>query len=243
MGAAAKIIITDDTGTARRNHIAANITALWHRSREGIIAIGLALVQAKKDLDFGEFTAMIDSDLPFGPDNARRFMRIATDPRLSNHATAHVLPGTAGAMDELQKLPDNHFEAALASGAVHPNMTVKDARALVQEIGRQKDAGYREHRPVAASSAPAFEPKDGVAREYLELVWLLAAERRRQGLTQEHLDDLCGMQDGYCGKLEQPNSLYGRRAVHPTFDMWVGGLKVALAVVPQGFRIELVPIA
>jgi len=75
-------------------------------------------------------------------------------------------------------------------------------------------------------------PKYGVARTYGELIYLLREHRYSLGLSQLDVDHIAGLQDGYTGKLEQPNKHYGRRAVHPMFNLWLGGLGVGLMVVP-----------
>ena len=53
---------------------------------EGIIEVGRTLVEAKKELQHGEFLAMIRNSLPFGEDTAQRLMTIARDERLTNAA-------------------------------------------------------------------------------------------------------------------------------------------------------------
>ena len=214
-----------DISALRRQHIEA-IKSAWHKSREKVIALGRALLNAKEDLAHGEFLAMIQSDLPFGPDSAQQFMRIAKDERLSNPDTYQHLPQSPAALDKLRSLPDEQLTSAIENGTVHPSMTVRDARHIVQVMQSQKD-DKPTRRPC-----PVTEPAKGVASNYSELVWLLRHRRNSIGMSQLELDHTAGLQDGYTSKLEQPDEVYGRRAVYPMFDLWLSGLGVGLMVVP-----------
>lgn len=87
------------------------------------------------------------------------------------------------------------------------------------------------HRPLAYIKP--LMPKDGqTATCYAELVWLLTQFRYKAGKSQLEIDFHSGMQEGYTGKLEQPAQDYGRAAVTPMFDLWIGGLRVGLQIVP-----------
>ena len=208
------------------------IKGLWHRSREQILSLGRALIDAKQTLAHGDFAAMIREDLPFGPRMAQHLMAIARDERL-NAKTSSYLPAAAGALVELRKLHDEAFEAAVENGRIHPGLTVKNARELVQVMLGQRDAhGDLNHRPRAVAGQAPVEPSGGVARNYAELVWLLRARRHALGITHLELDERAGFEDGYASKLEQPVALYGRSAVNPSFDLWLGGLGVGLTLTP-----------
>lgn len=77
-----------------------------------------------------------------------------------------------------------------------------------------------------------------IARNYAEFVRALRYWRTRKGLSQLAVDYRSGLQQGYTGKLEQPDGVtrggkrYGKRACHPSFDLWLGGVGVALVIVP-----------
>ena len=47
---------------------------------------------------------MIEADLPFSPQTARKLMAVANHPVLSNHAHVRVLPPSWGTLYELTKL-------------------------------------------------------------------------------------------------------------------------------------------
>jgi hypothetical protein len=84
--------------------------------------IVVAIVVIKKALDHGDFTAMIERDLPFKPSTAQRLMKIADDERLSNPTHVSLLPPHWGTLYEITKLSDDDFAAKIASGAIHPEM-------------------------------------------------------------------------------------------------------------------------
>jgi hypothetical protein len=64
-----------------RQDFAELITTAWQRSLRNIIKAGKWLLQAEVELKKrGEFTAMIENDLPFGPRVAQRLMAIARHP-------------------------------------------------------------------------------------------------------------------------------------------------------------------
>jgi hypothetical protein len=77
-----------------------------------------------------------------------------------------------------------------------------------------------------------------IATNYAEFVAAMRHWRRRLGLPQLAVDRRAGLHLGYTGKLEQPDGVtrdgkrYGKRACHPSFDLWLGGVGVALVVVP-----------
>jgi hypothetical protein len=244
---------------ALRNEFAERIKSAWHKSREKIIALGRAIMEAKEHLPHGEFTAMIERDLPFGPDMAQQLMRIAKDPRFSDPAISPVLPASSHALDELRRLPDVEFQQAITDKRIHPAMTVAEARALArpetaqQAIEREAsepidgqgdapagDQGLHEPAPVRdvinvatrRSAVSVVEPEDGVALNYGHLVAMLRKRRGELGMAQLEADERAGFESGYTGKLEQPNADYGRRAVHESFDVWLGAMRVGIRLVP-----------
>ena len=222
--------------TNLRAQFAARITAAWHKSREKIIALGNDLIEAKRQLPPAEFAAMIERDLPFGADQARRFMRISADPRLSQRETSHMLPETVDAMDTLRRLSDEQFESAIAAGVVRPNMTVADARAYVRDL--KVGAPHRPQHTAIAAPAPPEGFQMGTAgaaaaqaTTYSELVWLLMQRRYALGYSQEALDHLCGWTAGMTSKLEIPHANDGRFAGALTLNVWLTALRAKVMVV------------
>jgi N6-adenosine-specific RNA methylase IME4 len=128
---------------------AVRIAGAWRQSVQAVIETGRLIKQAKDDLDHGEFTAMIESDLPFGARTAQRLMRIAADKRLSNPTHVSLLPSHWGTLYELTKLDDRQFEARIKTGAIHPEMERRD---VVKADNRERRA-ERESRLGACQAA------------------------------------------------------------------------------------------
>jgi hypothetical protein len=116
--------------TRSRQEHAMLISAGWRKSLESILEAGSALIEARDDIDHGEFEAMIKEDLPFTPSTARRLMIIATNPVLSNRAHAHVLPPAWTSLYELSKLNTDTLTALIEDGTINPKMERREAEAL-----------------------------------------------------------------------------------------------------------------
>lgn len=113
---------------------AAEIRAAHKQSCESILKIGRTLIGAKKALEHGTFEKMIERDLPFDATTAQRLMKIARDRRLTKAARVQLLPMAWGTLYELTKLPDAAFEEAVASGAIHPQMTREQAKMVRLQV-------------------------------------------------------------------------------------------------------------
>jgi len=105
---------------------ARKITNAWQKSIDSIFECGDLLIEAKGKLKHGEFQKMIEELLPFKPRTAEMLMKIAADTRLTNAKHASLLPSSWYTLYRLTTLSDEHFEAALADGTIHPEMTRAD---------------------------------------------------------------------------------------------------------------------
>lgn len=94
---------------------------------ESFIETGRLLMAAKAALPHGEFTPMIENELPFGERTAQRLMAIAEHPWLSNPTHASLLPADWTAVYELVKLTPEQLDQAQAAGKIHPKMERKEA--------------------------------------------------------------------------------------------------------------------
>src|SRR6266700_3394730 len=114
---------------------AAEISACWRQSVEAIIQTGRLIAAAKEALPHGEFTAMIESQLPFTARTAQRLMAIGTDARLTNPTHVSLLPPSWGTLYELTTLDDEQLEAKFADGTIRPDMerreVINGARSLM----------------------------------------------------------------------------------------------------------------
>jgi hypothetical protein len=71
--------LTVPTTTQGRAEWAASINDIWTTAAEAFIGVGRELIDVKSSLAHGEFEAMVEADLPFGPRTARMLMTIAGD--------------------------------------------------------------------------------------------------------------------------------------------------------------------
>jgi Protein of unknown function (DUF3102) len=124
-----------------RESWAERITAKWRafaaRTLEAIFELGQSLIDAKAALPHGEWMAMVEADLPFGPRTAEKFMAIAGDSRLANLANPtreSILPPASGTLYELSRFSDDEWEAFAGAGLLKP------------DLQRQEVIEFREHR-------------------------------------------------------------------------------------------------
>lgn len=200
-----------------RGEFVERISALWHRSRELVLALGRALTDAKAALPYGEFTAMIENDLPFSPDTAQHFMRIANDPRLSDPVILPALPTSVHALDEVRKLSDDQLADGVASGEIHPRMTISDVRALI---------GHPREPTFVAPRAPEDLRRPIINR--MELLATMKGYRAAAGQSQLEADFSAGWPEGYTGKLE----IDTRRAINDSWWEWMGSRLLVMLLVP-----------
>jgi hypothetical protein len=89
---------------------AEKIRAAYGRSVASIFEIGDLLIAARERLPHGEFEAMVNEDLPFGPSQARKYKKVAEDQRLRKRARVHALPAAMGTLFELSKCTDEELD-------------------------------------------------------------------------------------------------------------------------------------
>jgi hypothetical protein len=118
---------------------AARIAASWQQAVQSIIETGRLLVQAKDDLDHGNFHKMIEEQLPFSARTAQMLMKISENPVLSKAKHVSCLPPSWGTLYQLTHLPEEALEAMLADGTIHPEIQRKQAEDLAKKI---KDGGW-----------------------------------------------------------------------------------------------------
>jgi hypothetical protein len=112
---------------------AAEVLKYWNQSIQGILNAGLALIEAKSQLEHGEWLKMIGGKLPFGHTTVVRLMQIARDPRLSNIAISQHLPVNWTTLSQLTMVPDAVFDDAIIDGRINATMTGAQAKALLNE--------------------------------------------------------------------------------------------------------------
>ena len=121
---------------------ARKINAAHGRSVSSVIEVGRLLIEAKEELDHGDFLRLFrGGTLPFGEDTAERLMRIAGNKILSNSANSRILPTSWTTLFELAKLPIRNLQEAIQDGKVHPGMRRQDVKKLLGFKSAEKKEG------------------------------------------------------------------------------------------------------
>jgi len=99
-------------------------------SVESLIEYGRGLISAKAALPHGTFLPMVRENLQISEDQAERLMRIARNPRIVKSATRGVLPKAVSALLVLTNISEEDFDAGIASGAINPGTTAREAKRI-----------------------------------------------------------------------------------------------------------------
>jgi N6-adenosine-specific RNA methylase IME4 len=120
------------------------INAAWRQSVNGVIEVGRLLAQAKAELSGDFYKQLVERDLPFSSDTARRLIDIAEDERISAHVPC--LPNHWGTLYELTKLDDKQFSAKVNDGTINPDMERRDISQVLKaekRAARESDLGAK----------------------------------------------------------------------------------------------------
>jgi hypothetical protein len=99
-----------------------------------IIKTGQCLIRAKIELGHGHLGLLFRADrLRFSQRRAEVFMEIAKCPVLADPQHSANLPSAWSVLHILSQMPVLELMQALASGSVHPGMTLRQARHLAQK--------------------------------------------------------------------------------------------------------------
>jgi hypothetical protein len=161
-----------------RKQWASRINSDYKKTVDAFWKLGQRLLAAKEALRHGEFLKMIENELLFSARTAQRFMKIASDPKLANATHASYLPDAWPVQYELTKLPAETFAAAVKSGAIHSDMTCKEAKALTIRV-ETRDAT----RTIVAPYYPVQEAEEAAPLSLLDK--LARLENAVVGLSNE----------------------------------------------------------
>jgi Protein of unknown function (DUF3102) len=109
----------------QRDRYAGRITETWQTGVVAIIETSRLLIEAKASLPHGEWEAMIERDLPFGPRTARMLMQIARNPQIANRNNCSVLPANWTTLHALSKLPRPRSSSASPMARSIPDLSAK----------------------------------------------------------------------------------------------------------------------
>lgn len=141
---------TETTKLTERQKFAARITKAASGTVTAILDVGRLLCEAKAKLKHGDFTAMVENDLPFTARTVQRLMAITHDQRLANPTHASLLPPSWTTLYELSQLHDDEFERGIEKGIIRPDMKRSDVKHLHVVPGH-----LAEKAPAAGTTLPA----------------------------------------------------------------------------------------
>lgn len=114
------------------------------------IVAGANLIEAKAALGHGRWMAMFETHrIRFSLRSAEMFMRVAKFSPLSDSLILANLPPRLTTLDVLAGVTVEVTQAGIQSGAIHPEMTARDAREFVRTHSAS---------PAPAKPAPSFDP-------------------------------------------------------------------------------------
>jgi hypothetical protein len=147
----------------RREEFVEEISRLWRDAQGTFLTIGRYLVQAAAKLDYGEFQAMVDNELPFGYQVAYQLRKVA-EAIDGNRLQLDELPPSYATIYQLTTLSDEHLRLAREQSPPLIRPTVK----------REEVVQFKRH---LAALAP--KPEALPSRRLAQL------QRRRAALLQQ----------------------------------------------------------
>jgi hypothetical protein len=150
----------------RREDYVREISSLWTRAQELFLTIGRYLILAKQRLPHGEFTAMIERELPFGPTTAFQ-IRAATEAVTSGRLPATDLPPNYSTIYLLSTLPDPALEQAREAGLLRPDLKRSEVVAFKRRIltlDERPDPDEVRRRRIAALRRQRAEIDEEIAK-------------------------------------------------------------------------------
>jgi hypothetical protein len=131
------------------------------KSVEGIIEAGRVLIEAKSELEHGQFTDWVVRDLRFGTPQegdrgpslrkAQMLMFVAKNEVISNANHWFAFPPSWRTLWELSQIrPKQRLLQFIASGKINPGMTREEAVALRHRISQERSPTPKLKREIAA---------------------------------------------------------------------------------------------
>jgi N6-adenosine-specific RNA methylase IME4 len=146
-----------------RTRWADSITAAWRSTLEAVFETGRLLCEAKAVLEYGQWLAMIASDLPFSARTTDRLMAIYRDQRLADETHVSFLPTSWGTLYEITRLDDDTFDHLIEIGVINPECERADITAALK-ADKRKDKVARIARQIKETNEalPEIEKVYGV---------------------------------------------------------------------------------
>lgn len=129
------------------------------RAVEGIVSAGRHLIAAKADVEHKKWLPMLE-DIGIKPREAQRYMEIARNLKSANFAH---LPASPTALLELSRLDTSDIEEGIESGAITPDMKIKDAKSFARSEWPVVPEPTPEERFQKLEEARAQNIADGIS--------------------------------------------------------------------------------
>jgi hypothetical protein len=121
------------------------ITGAWQKTVSSILETGRLLIEAKDDLDHGQWEAIFETDqFPFGLSAAKKIMTVTRNSVLGNRDFSPGLPASWQTLYECTKLPEQQLRLAIQDGRINPATSKKTVVAMRPDIKRI-ESGDDEH--------------------------------------------------------------------------------------------------
>lgn len=152
------------------------------RAVEGIVSAGKHLIAAKADVEHGKWLPML-KEIGISSGYAGKLMRISR--QFANSSYESNLPNNVTVLYELSGLPPEEVESGIESGAITPDMKIKEAKAFA-----------RSDWPVVPEPTPE-EREEQFEQKYQELIDegyipKPSTEEERKAEAQEFIQSLIG---------------------------------------------------
>lgn len=152
----------------RREDFVREIASLWQRAQATFLTIGKYLAAAKERLPYGEFNAMIERDLPFGPTTAFQIRAAAEAVESGRLPMAH-LPSNYSTLYVLSTLPPDALEKAKKCGLLRPDLRRAEVVAFKRKLVTTMDEVLDPVEAKARRLAELRQQQEAIAAEIARL--------------------------------------------------------------------------
>jgi len=149
------------------------VTEHLQKGVEAILAAGRAMLDAKAELEHGEWERMFQDHpnavarpIPMSHNSGTVYMKIASHPILSKGDHGHLLPPSWRTLYELTKVPEKRLERAIERGLVTPDLERKDVKLLMPPKRAPAEPSQESNTLSASSGEPTpwTTVRDGLAQ-------------------------------------------------------------------------------
>ena len=154
--------LQDSPGTREKLRVlTVRFRSALKKSVEGIVEAGRVLIDAKKELEHGQFTDWVVGELRFGTRKlgsreadlrkAEMLMFLARNEVISNPCHWHAFPPSPRTLWELTQIrPKQRLLELIANETINPGMTREEAVALRHKISQERSPSPKLKREIAA---------------------------------------------------------------------------------------------